>query len=55
MPDLGMQRSWLNAGDAGHFATGATDEGRHLMIQPTPSAHVWKTMSQEIGLALNLR
>lgn len=53
MPDLGMQRSWLNAGEAGHFATGRTPEGE-MMIQPTPSGHVWKTMSQEIGLALHL-
>jgi hypothetical protein len=54
MPDLGMQRSWLNAGDAGHFAIGQVDEGRTMMVQPTPSRHVWTTMSQEIGLALNL-
>lgn len=53
MPDLDMERSWLNAGAAGHFAIGRTS-GEAMMVQATPSAHVWKTMSQEIGLALQL-
>lgn len=53
MPDLDMERAWLNAGSAGHFAIGRTS-GDAMMLQATPSAHVWKTMSQEIGLALQL-
>ncbi|MFB0833884.1 hypothetical protein ACX8Z9_03195 [Arthrobacter halodurans] len=54
LPEHGMQRAWLNAGDAGHYATGTTDDGA-MMMQPTPSAHVWRTMSQETGAALQLR
>ncbi|MBM6620311.1 hypothetical protein JTF08_01680 [Micrococcaceae bacterium RIT802] len=53
MPGLDMERSWLNAGTAGHFAIGHTS-AETMMVQATPSAHVWKTMSQEIGLALQL-
>lgn len=53
MPDLAMERAWLNAGSAGHYAIGRTPTGT-MMLQATPSAHVWKTMSQEIGLALQL-
>lgn len=53
MPDLDMERAWLNAGSAGHFAIGRSPAGT-MMVQATPSAHVWKTMSQEIGLALQL-
>ncbi|GAA3697858.1 hypothetical protein GCM10022377_08460 [Zhihengliuella alba] len=50
IPDLGFERTWLNAGAAGHYAVGALDDGGSELV-PVASAQVWDVLLQEIGAA----
>ncbi|MEE1620468.1 hypothetical protein ACQ7DA_04410 [Zafaria sp. J156] len=50
LPALGAQSV---AGASGHHAIGRITSGE-MKVQATHSGHVWRTMTREIGLALQL-
>lgn len=49
--DSPFERSWLNAGAAGHYLVGLDDDG-WISLEPVPSAQVWDVIVQEFGVSL---